>query len=470
MGRPAGRSVSIEFSKNPDAIFTARAGLVPVSDVVRKTKLAQRIDAACDGVRNESYTDFKSSQLVLSRVYGHLSGFHRTHHLLTSSELPFIAKLVNFESNPPADTTYGRFYEGFEEQHIDNMKAINFDLSRKKVVEVEGFEIFVHDQSAIQKYGKQMEGVEKGYGGTLKRGSYMLQCSMITDVGLHMINHLDIRPGSTHSNFGAAGELDGLLTKLPEAKPGKRLILGDSAYGIGDYMRTCDEHNANFILAVKNDKWMKDELAALDFQRFKRGEDNSDYGYREFTADRKAWNGTEPNDLFGDDWDGTRRVVVVRLPTKDKDDPKFQFLITSFAANQFNAEDVHGIYRRNRESIEQINDEMKNQMGLTALPSQNIDANRAIAQVIALAWNLQRHVEHVGMETERKEENARRPKAASRKGRYEWWTMFVRFISVGGKLSTHGNKFTVIVSWNEMFKRWLNNISRFDWRAYALMR
>jgi hypothetical protein len=61
------------------------------------------------------------------------------------------------------------------------------------------------------------------------------------------------------------------------------------------------------------------------------------------------------------------------------------------------------------------------------LPSHELDANRAVAQVVTLAWNLQRHVEHVGMEEERKVEAIRRAKmkiAESRKvqKRFEWWT------------------------------------------------
>jgi len=407
-------------------------------------------------------------------LMGHLAGLHRTDQILKSSEAPFLAKLSGLEKERPVATTFSRFYQGFENKDIKNLQGVNFDLATKNGAEISGYQIIVHDQSAIQKYGNKMEGVEKGYGGTLKRGSKMLQCSMIADAGRHSILHLDIRAGSRHSNFNASNELDNVLGKLPDSTLGKRLILGDSAYGIGDYIRTCDKHNANFVLAAKNDNWMKSELEVLDFQRFKLGKKNPAYGYREFVADREAWNGDEPNDLFGEDWDGTRRVVVVRLPDRDDKAVRFQFLITSFSAEEHSAEEVHALYRKNRESIEQINDEIKNQLGLTELPSKHLDANRAAAQVVALAWNLQRHIEFIGMAQERKDENIRRarmniPPARKEQRRFEWWTMFIRFITIGGKIKVGGNKTSVIVGNCEATKQWIKNLQTFDWRSYALV-
>jgi hypothetical protein len=407
------------------------------------------------------------------RALGHLAGLHRNDQILKSAELPFLAKLTNFET-PPADTTFSRFYQGFEESHIRNLKNINFDLATKNIEETSGYHIIAHDQSAIQKYGRQMEGVEKGYGGTLKRGSLMLQSSLIVDAGMHTVLHLDIRSGSTHSYFDAAGELDEVMKRLPEAQPGKRLVLGDSAYGVGEYMRKCDEHKASFILAVKNDAWMKTELEILDFQRFKSGKENPEYGYREFFADREAWNQRQPNLLIKEDWDGTRRVVVVRLPPNKEGELRFQFLVTCFTQEQHSAEEVHALYRKNREAIELINDEIQDQLGLSELPSKYLDANRAIAQVICLAWNLQRHIEHVGMVQERKDESIRRgkmniPESRKTHRRFEWWTMFIRFISIGGKLKTGQNKMTVIISQCDAVKRWLAALLDFDWRSYILV-
>lgn len=468
------RKISLEFSKSEDIIYTARAGLVPINEIARKIRLPQAIDQACSGVRNESYIDYKSSQLVMFRVLGHMAGLHRTDQVLKSSELPFIAKLTEMDESTPVGTTFARFYEGFEESHVGNLQATNFNLATKNIMEKSGYQILVHDQSAIQKYGRKMEGVEKGYGGSLKRGSLMLQSSLIVDAGMHTVLRLDIRQGSTHSYFGAAAELDDVLKKLPKTKPGARLVLGDSAYGVGEYMRKCDEYNTNFTLAAKNDAWMKSELEALDFKRFNVGKDNPEYAYREFFADRDAWNGQGANQLFGDDWDGKRRVVVVRLPVKSVDDPKYQFLITSFSAEQHSAEEVHSIYRKNREAVELINDEIQDQLGLSELPSKNIDANRAVAQVIALAWNLQRHIEHVGMAAERNDEAIRRgklniPESRKIQHRFEWWTMFIRFITTGGRLKTGGNKLAVVIGQNAHMKQWLDSLLAFDWRAYSLM-
>lgn len=472
-GRPAGKSISLEFSNDEDTIYTARAGLVPINEIAKQLKLPRAIDNACDGLRHDSYTDYKSSQLVMLLALGLLAGLYRVHQILSASELPFLARLVNLTRIPVA-TTIARFFERFDDAAIARFQAVNFELASKTTRLIDGFQILVHDQSALQKYGKKMEGVEKGYGGTLKRGSLMLQHSLIVDAGMFTALHTEIRPGATHSFHDATREMDSVLKKLPDQAPRGRLVLADSAYGAGDYMRMCDENAAHFILGIRNDKWMQVEMQELDFQRFKRGEANPEYGYREFAADRKAWNEEAPAPLFGnEDWDGSRRVVVVRLPRAEGEPQKFLFLATSLTDETHTPEAVHDLYRVNREAIEQVNDEIQNQLGLAELPSHDLDANRAVAQVVTMAWNLQRHVEKVGMEKERKDEAIRRAKmnieeCRKIQRRFEWWTMFVRFISVGGRLKTGKNRLVVAISQNEAMRHWLDALEAFDWPAYAL--
>lgn len=475
-GRPAGKSISLEFSNDGDTIYTARAGLVPINEIAKQLKLPRAIDRACEGLRHDSYTDYKSSQLVMLLALGLLAGLYRVHHILSASELPFLARLVNFTTIPVA-TTIARFFERFDDAAIGRFQVINFDLATKMTKTIDDFQILVHDQSALQKYGKKMEGVEKGYGGTLKRGALMLQHSLIVDAGTFAALHTEIRAGSTHSFQDATQEMDSVLKKLPNdasnSTPNGCLVLADNAYGAGEYMRMCDKHAANFILGVKNDRWMKTELQELDFQRFKRGETKPEYGYREFIADRKAWNEDAPAPLFNEEWDGSRRIIVVRLPRAAGEPQKFLFLATTLTSETHSPEAVHDLYRNHREAIEQVNDEIQNQLGLAELPSHDLDANRAVAQVVTMAWNLQRHVEKVGMEKERKDEAIRRSKmkieeCRKTQRRFEWWTMFVRFITVGGRLKTGKNRLVVVISQNESMRAWLNALEAFDWSAYAL--
>lgn len=471
-GRPAGKSITLEFSNDEDTIYTARAGLVPINEIAKQLKLPRAIDNACEGLRHDSYIDYKSSQLVMLLALGLLAGLYRVHHILSASELPFLARLVNFTKVPVA-TTIGRFFERFDDAAIGRFQSINFDLATKMTRTIDDFQILVHDQSALQKYGKKMEGVEKGYGGTLKRGSLMLQHSLIVDAGTFTALHTEIRPGSTHSFQDATQEMDSVLKRIPNKAPNGRLVLADSAYGAGEYMRMCDVHATHFILGLKNDRWMQAEMKELDFKRFKRGETKPEYGYREFVADREAWNEDAPVPLFSEEWDGSRRIVVVRLPRPIGEPQKFLFLATTLTSDTHSPEAVHDLYRNHREAIEQVNDEIQNQLGLAELPSHDLDANRAVAQVVTMAWNLQRHVEHVGMEKERKDEAIRRSKMKieeSRKTqrRFEWWTMFVRFITVGGRLRTGKNRLTVVISQNDAMRAWLDALEAFDWSKYAL--
>ena len=53
--------------------------------------------------------------------------------------------------------------------------------------------------------------------------------------------------------------------------------------------------------------------------------------------------------------------------------------------------------------------------------------------------------------------------------RREWWTLFVRFISTGGKYSEASRQRNVFVSANAEFKEWYDNLFEFDWKKFALI-
>ena len=262
--------------------------------------------------------------------------------------------------------------------------------------------------------------------------------------------------------------------------------MADSGYGFGDYIRAIEKHSSCFILAIKNDSWLKKEIKSHDFKNYKKGIVEDDYGYREFTACRDAWLPEEakPEEIH---LEGLR-VVVVRLPVEEKDGtPRFQYLVTNLTGD-WNSEEVHQIYKQHRESIEIMNDEIKNQLGLNDLPSQTLNGNRGMAQLIFLAWNIMRMVETVGSQKQRDRENAARERLQQKekksaekqtirakvqelKGRllrYEWWTIFVRFISTGGKYTEASKMKHVIVSANEAFKEWYESISQFNWKDFSL--
>jgi hypothetical protein len=477
------KRIDIRFDKK-GMIYTARAGLVPVMKMITETKMSKRLNTACSGMWGESRSDnfgFESTGLLL---LGTLAGFPRAYQIVQSSEVNFFAQLLNIES-VPSQPALSRFISSFGENNVDKLRELVFDVGAKFSTNVSGgFRIIVQDQSAIQKYGAKMEGVEKGYGGTLKRGSKMLQASLVIDGCSSAILDGEIRKGSTHSADDAAEQLDRVLSKSGTNQEKPSLVLGDSAYGFGAYIRTCEKYDSSFILAIKNDAWLKKELAAENFKRFKKGEADEGYGYREFVASRKAWAPDEPG--YDPLLDGLR-VIVVRLPVDKEEAPRFQFLVTNLRS-EWTPEEAHQLYKQHRESIEIMNDELKNQIGLNQLPSQCLDGNRGMAQIIFLAWNVQRMIERVGMEKERDRENAKRIQRESQQAitekrmafkekvqqlkgrlqRFEWWTIFVRFISVGGKFTTAGRQRAVVVSENSAFREWTDSLMNYKWKSMAL--
>lgn len=476
------QKIGIQFDQNK-TIYTARAGLVPVREIMRHTKMDTALNSACDGMWGEARSEnfgFESAGLLL---LGIMSGFPRAYQIVNSSEANFFSKLLNVE-NVPSQSSLSRFISSFEEKNISALKKLVATTGEQlDSVRSGGFRVIVHDQSAIQKYGKEMEGVEKGYGGSLKRGSLMLQASLVVDGCTSSILSGDIRTGSTHTFVEAATQLDSVLNNLKNEKE-RTLILADSGYGCGDYIRTAEKHESCFILAIKNDAWLKNELSQEDFKNFRQGVAGEDYGYREFITSRKAW---LPDDSKNPLEEGLR-VIVVKLPVGKDKEPKFQYLVTNLT-DDWNSEYVHQLYKQHRESIEIMNDELKNQLGLGDLPSQLLDGNRGMAQLVFLAWNIIRMVEKIGLKKHRDRENEARlkkekeqeinekkrtlrEKVQALKGvlqRREWWTLFVRFISTGGKYSEASRQRNVFVSANTDFKEWYDNLIEFDWKKFVVI-
>ena len=480
----SGSNVRIDLQfDDRGTIYTARAGLVPVMKMVQETNLGKRLNAACDGMWGQSRSTNFGLENAGVLMLGCLAGFPRAYQVVNSSEANFFAQLLNIEQ-VPSQPALSRFVSSFDEHNISAMRDIVFDLGAKFSTNYSGgFRIIVHDQSAVQKYGKQMEGVEKGYGGILKRGSLMLQTSLVVDGCSSAILDGEVREGSAHSSNGAEEQLARVLAR-PTSSPEPTLVLADSAYGFGGYIRTCERYNSTFVLAIKNDAWLKRELKEENFNRYFRSTTTEGYGYREFVGARQAWAPEDPSD--DPSLDGLR-VIVVRLPVEKGEAPRFQFLVTNLR-DDWTSEEVHQLYKQHRESIEIMNDELKNQIGLSNLPSQSLNGNRGMAQIMFLAWNVQRLIERVGLEKERQKENIRREgqaknqeESAQRKAlrekvqqlrgklqRFEWWTIFVRFISVGGKFSFAGRQRKVIVSDNQGFREWYDQLSGFNWKAIAL--
>jgi hypothetical protein len=476
------QKIGIQFNQH-QGLYTARAGLVPVREVIRNMKIDVALNSACKGMWGEARSEnfgFESTGLLMM---GLMSGFPRAYQIVNSSEVNFFAKLLNVE-NISSQSSLSRFISSFEDKNITNLQNLVFTTAKQlDSIRSGGFRILVHDQSAIQKYGKEMEGVEKGYGGTLKRGSLMLQASLVVDGCSSSILAGDIRTGSTHTFEEAATQLDSVLNNLKNEKE-RTLILADSGYGCGDYIRTAEKHESCFILAIKNDAWLKNELSQEDFKNFRQGVAGEDYGYREFIASRKAW---LPDDSKNPLEEGLR-VIVVKLPVGEDKDPKFQYLVTNLT-NDWNPEDVHQLYKQHRESIEIINDELKNQLGLGDLPSQILNGNRGMAQLVFLSWNIIRIVENIGLKKHRDRENSAREKnekakeisekkqslrekVQALKGRLqrrEWWTLFVRFISTGGKYTEASRQKNVFVSANAEFKEWYDSLTEFDWKKFAVI-
>lgn len=475
------KKIAIQFDKR-GTVYTGRAGLVPVREMMRKMGLEKVLNRACAGMWGESRSENFGYESCALLMMGNMSGFTRPTQIVNSSEAHFFSELLDVE-HIPSQSSLSRFISSFEEKNIAALSDTVFQSATKLGGETSGgFRILIHDQSAIQKYGKQMEGVEKGYGGMLKKGSLMLQASLVVDGVSATILNGEIRSGSTHSCSGSCEQLESVLLRMEQTEKDKTLVLSDSAYGYGEYIRTIERHNACFILAIKNDSWLKSVLAQENFKKYFSGVIEDEYGYREFVTSRKSW----LPEIFNKDEQELEglRVIVVKLPVDKGEEPQFQYLVTNLKPD-WNSEEVHQLYKNHRESIEIMNDELKNQLGLTELPSQLMNGNRGFSQLIFLAWNLQRIVERVGLEKQRKKINEKEKESAkisknieirnkvqalkSRLQRYEWWTLFVKFISVGGKYTSASRQRHVVVSANEAFQEWYESLMQFEWKSFALI-
>ena len=117
------QKIGIQFDQNK-TIYTARAGLVPVREIMRHTKMDTALNSACDGMWGEARSEnfgFESAGLLL---LGIMSGFPRAYQIVNSSEANFFSKLLNVE-NVPSQSSLSRFISSFEEKNISALKSKN---------------------------------------------------------------------------------------------------------------------------------------------------------------------------------------------------------------------------------------------------------------------------------------------------------------------------------------------------------
>lgn len=228
------------------------------------------------------------------------------------------------------------------------------------------------DSTILERYGRQ-EGVSKGYH-TARAGQLSHHPLLGMLAGSKHIVHSWLRAGGASTMRGAKEFIHELIERLPK---GFKItaVRADSGFHTEDFLRTLEDKNIQYIVAVRMHAPMR-RLAAS-------------------TAET-AWSWLDDEHQIADithrapNWNVMRRVLLIRRPIEQKgalfDTVRYEYnaLVTSL---EMSAEECSKFYDQRGECENTIK-EFKNDFGADGFCMNSFHATEAVFRLISVLFNL----------------------------------------------------------------------------------
>ncbi len=296
-------------------------------------------------------------------------------------------------------------------QHLHELTLSNALLDMAASTDKEYFQTLDFDATAAKKYGHQ-EGVAYGY---LDKNQIKkcYQYQIVRNDALNTIVYGTIRDGSTHSQNDFCGYLNMILPMFSGTWALR--IRADSGYFNEEAFDKCHKNNIFFFIKAPMSPSRKAQ-ALNTFMTWKPDPDDPNIEY----AMRKTvtWEGTPWNEIF-------KRVK----DAENTDGYKYNCLAT----NDFRAEPqaAYNFYNQ-RANIENVNSELKGDLGLGSIVTKWFDVNDIITQGIIILHQLLSHFKRTCLDKADREKRAatlsdnlfRTPAEIMRSSRREWLRVY----------------------------------------------
>lgn len=360
--------------------LTAQAGLIPVVKFLQKHKIIQCIKKTVNHQRGDTalYDVVDAIFLPLVAMIGGARSISGIVTVWTDSVLSRVAGWVRI----PDETTFGRLFRTFTQQHINNLETLNHQIRTqiwRKALRagkslIGAMPCFVIDVDSTVKtlYGNQ-QGAKKGYN-PHKRGAVSYHPLLAFCAETKEILQGWLRSGDAYTSNGVVGFIKQLLAHLPNKT--HILFRGDSGFFSGGLLDLLEKYGHGYLIKV-NLKGLKMLLIGQQW---------------ELIPGKPGWEQCAFFHQCGT-WSTTRLFMAVRqekpaapnAPATLFESKNYDYFcyVVSDCQNPWQAHKQYG----QRATCETWIEEAKNQTALAHIKTDDFWANSALFQSSILAYN-----------------------------------------------------------------------------------
>jgi hypothetical protein len=376
--RVSSKKVSIN---NHGKGLTSQAGLVPVVKFLRKVGMIELVKETVEHERGSNAL-YDSADAVFLTVIATIGGARALSSVTTIWADGVLRKLAGWVSIPD-NSTFGRLFRTFREQHISQLETLNHRLRGKfwrkalrsgaSTIAMRSCRVIDVDSTEKTAYGKQ-QGVKKGYNPFRKgKASYHPILSFCAETKEILQGWL--RSGDAYTSNGVVEFTKQLLAHLPKSQT--ILFRGDSGFFNGKLFDLLDQFGHGYLVKVKL-KGLKELLFSQTWEAI---------------PDRAGWEQC----IFWHqctNWKCARRFVAVRQERKDENkggngqlfEIKEYDFFCYVTTEELTCWQTHKSYGQ-RATCETWIEESKNQMALGQIKMDDFWGSSAIFQCSILAYN-----------------------------------------------------------------------------------
>lgn len=398
---------------------TKYGGFSLLSDFVRKVGVDRELEKGF-GLAKAFWAEYSLSSVLRHLLDGFLLGLERVSDFVDLEREPLLCEKRRREKLPDYTLLYKDLERFSTEAEVAGLKGIGRRLVRK-ALRGQRSGVLEVDSTVMPVYGEDLEGAEVGYN-PKKPGRPSYHPLFCRDRKSRLVLSSHLRPGKAGSATGIIDFLRDVLTLLPRQGKGW-LLRGDAGFGGEEVFTFLEQRRVGYVTKLR----MMEDLADWVFRggsfrpaRLERDEEEVEVKSEYFQ--RKSWR-----------W--PRRVVVIR---KRNPEHKQSWLWDKYSWNyccyvtdrRWAEEDILRFYEA-RGDMENCIQELKEDVSIGKVSSQHFQAQAALLEIKSLAYNLlilfQNKILRLGRWIRIK-------------------TLRRRYVEIPGKLSNHGNQFTLRLS------------------------
>jgi hypothetical protein len=339
-------------------------------------------------VTTERRTEVSPSRYALAVLYLLYIGYDRFAHFQYVKNDSLFKRVLGVERLPVQSSFWRYLNMSLDQKSEDQLREVNFEMQERvwQAANVGLRRIHIDTDTTVETVYGDQENATVGYNPKHRgKKSYQPVLSTIAETGELICGRQ--RSGATISGREIAQHLDDVFTHRPLCA---EYVISrmDSGFYCGEAVDKHEEHCIHFILAVKKQASIQQEIAKVRWQKTKISDGIAEFWY-------------QPSG-----WKKPYRYIVTRYRKTEEEIQTDMFEDTSYKYRVF-VTDLKGKAHKvvseydGRAVIESLIEESKNQVAFAKIPGKSFDANSIFLQLVMLAFNLNKWLQLVARDEDK---------------------------------------------------------------------